>query len=81
MSKRDKWFGAICSGAIFAFLFVFFARVHPLMLFDTDDWQYISYSRHAVPIWGDWNPTRVFPETVMPLAGGGSGISCLPVNG
>lgn len=81
MSKRDKWFGAICSGAIFAFLFVFFARVHPLMLFDTDDWQYISYSRHAVPIWGDWNPTRVFPETVMPLAGGVAAFLVYPLTG
>ena len=81
MSKRNKRLGALCSGAIFAFMFVFFTRIHPLVLFDTDDWSYISYTRHAVPVWGHWNPTRVFPETFMPLAGGIAAYLVYPLTG
>ena len=50
---------------LFYFVFVFFNNAHPILIFDTDDWQYIGYSRHAIPWWNAWNPTRVFPEVAM----------------
>ena len=50
----------------FAFFMVFFTKVHPIALFDTDSWYYAYYHRHAWPIWGFWNPTRIFPEVFMP---------------
>lgn len=37
------------------------------MVYDADDWTYLAYVRSATPIWGDWNPAKVFPETVMPF--------------
>lgn len=53
--------------AVFGFLMVWFTQIHPLVVYDADDWTYLAYVRSATPIWGDWNPAKVFPETVMPL--------------
>lgn len=50
---------------LFTGIFIFFAEVHPLIIFDADDWLFASYTRRATPIWGDWNPTRILPETFM----------------
>ena len=52
--------------AVFGILYLWFARVKPLVPYDGDDWLYLSYARKAVPLWGDWNPARVLPEVLMP---------------
>lgn len=52
---------------IFAFLFLWFTRIHPLIPFDGDDWSYLAYARLATPIWGEWNPSKVFPEVLYPF--------------
>lgn len=52
---------------IFLFATVFFAHVHPLVPYDMDDWLYVGWRRNAYPIWKDWNPARIFPETFMSL--------------
>lgn len=52
---------------IFAFLFLWFSRIHPLIPFDGDDWSYLAYVRPATPVWGAWNPAKVFPEIVYPF--------------
>lgn len=36
-----------------------------MVIFDSDDWMYIVFSREGYPIWKFWNPCRIFPETVM----------------
>lgn len=56
--------------ACFIFCFVFFSEIHPLVIFDTDDWCYISQHRVALPQINAWNPTRVFPEVLMPAIAG-----------
>lgn len=63
---------------MFLGVFIFFALVHPLVLFDGDDWYYIYNYRKPIPIWGDWNPARVFPEVLMPLIGYLSAYIVLP---
>lgn len=54
---------------VFLFLFLFFSTIHPVQVFDGDDWTYIAYARDAVPSTHVWNPTRVFPEIFMPTVG------------
>lgn len=47
--------------------YYFFTRIHPIILSDTDDWFYAFNNREAVPLWKDWNPSRVFAEILMPF--------------
>lgn len=53
---------------IFIGLMLFFVYAHPLYIFDTDDWTYISEPRMAIPELFAWNPTRILPEILMPFA-------------
>lgn len=53
---------------LFLFLYIFFSVEHPLYVYDSDDWTYISYSRHIWTSVKNWNPTRILPEVLMPLA-------------
>ena len=54
---------------IFVAMFVFFSQVHPIVLFDNDDWNVISDARTGLPKWGGWNPIKVLPETFFPICG------------
>lgn len=69
MNKRQQKLPIILF-AISAFVcfYVFYTVSHPLYIYDTDDWTYVSFSRHALPQASQWNPTKVLPETLMPLA-------------
>lgn len=68
MKKRElTGFELVWYLGVFGFLFVWFTQIHPLVVYDADDWTYLAYVRSATPIWGDWNPAKVFPETVMPF--------------
>ena len=61
---------AFCS-LLFVCLCVFFIKIHPIMLFDADDWTYLAFTRTSklLPSRNEWNPTRILPENLMPLAG------------
>lgn len=65
--KKIRPIGIVTIGAFFC-LFAFFTVAHPLYIYDTDDWTYISSHRHALPMTHAWNPTKILPETLMPLA-------------
>ena len=65
--KRDKIIYSIFILVVFLGLFIFWQVIHPLYIYDTDDWTYITQSRSAIPLWKTWNPSRVLPETIMPL--------------
>ncbi|WP_029233436.1 hypothetical protein [Butyrivibrio sp. VCB2006] len=52
---------------VLAFLILFFARWTPLVMYDFDDWFRSGKIRIPVPMWGAWEPTRIFPEVAMPI--------------
>lgn len=78
----SRYYSAVFFLLIFLFIFCFFTKIHPLYVFDTDDWAYIQDSRagRAWPLWGVWNPTRVFPEIFMPIVSWISVIIVYPCN-
>lgn len=69
MPRQSKRYVLIIQVLIGLFLLFFYAKWCPLALYDTDDWIYIAYDRAPIPIWGGWNPSKVLPETLMPLVG------------
>ena len=67
---------------VFLSLFVFFTEVHPLVMFDGDDWVNMSKQRNiAFPKWHDFNPVKVLPESLMPLAASVAAYFVLPFLG
>lgn len=54
---------------VFFYLLIFFINIHPIVPVDADDWGLISTARVAVPIIRGWNPSKIFPEVLMPLCG------------
>lgn len=67
--------------ALFIFLSIFFIRLTPLIVYNCDDWIHLGDIRIPIPIWGSWNPTKVFPETMMPLCGKIAGYIVYPITG
>lgn len=65
--KKEKLWETLWYLAVFAFFYIWFSKIHPLIVYDADDWTYIAYVRRATPIWGEWNPAKVFPEVLMPF--------------
>lgn len=66
-SRKDKVKLWVCGIGVFLIMAIFFCQIHPLVIFDTDDWAYIYSARRALPIWKGWNPAKIFPEEVMPM--------------
>lgn len=50
-------------------LFCFYIKIHPFIVFDTDDWTNVSGGRALFPTLNTYNPIKVVPETIMPLLG------------
>lgn len=67
IDKKKRLCERIWYLGIFAFLYLWFTQVHPLVVFDADDWTYLVSTRGAWPIWGAWNPAKVFPEVFLPF--------------
>lgn len=69
MSVRKKNIMEIEIGILaFISMFIFFTAVHPLCIYDSDDWRYIAYTRVPFPSILEWNPTKILPETLLPLS-------------
>lgn len=58
-----------------------FSYVSPLYMVTPDDWTYIGYIREPLPLWGNWNPSKVFPETLFGIAGYISAFIVTPITG
>lgn len=66
---------------VFMSMTYFYVHMHPDYMSNIDDWTYISYLRQAWPMKGEWNPGKVFPETVGGLIGNIAGIVIYPIIG
>lgn len=53
----------------FVILLVFFTQVHPLVPFDSDDWEYLVTERGFLPSLRNWNPSKVLPECLHSIVG------------
>lgn len=74
-------FVEIANILVFIGLILFFTKVAPLIIYNCDDWIYLGEIRLPIPLWGSWNPTRVFFETVMPICGRIAAYIVYPVTG
>ncbi len=72
---------AITNIFVFIGLILFFTKVAPLIIYNCDDWIYLGEIRFPMPLWGSWNPTRVFFETIMPICGRIAGYVVYPITG
>lgn len=52
---------------VFTLLLIFFIVIHPIAIFDTDDWSFIHHLRLPIPVIHAWNPIKVFPEVFMSI--------------
>lgn len=66
-------------GAVFVFFLSFYTLFHPAVPTIPDDWYYITYTRDAIPLLPKNNPTRVLPETLMPLVSNISTLVLMPL--
>ncbi len=82
MSRQQNFSAEVVTGALtFAAMFIFFSQVHPIVLFDGDDWNVISDARVGLPKWGGWNPIKVLPETFFPICGYFAAYVVMPLVG
>ncbi len=67
--------------AVFVFIitYIFFTNIHPLVIYDADDWTYVALARQFIPILHAWNPAKLFPETLMPLCGSIASFIIYPI--
>jgi hypothetical protein len=66
---RAKLPTALFIVAVFATFFLLFCTSLRIVPFDNDDFGHLVFFRKAIPLAGSWNPTRIFPEILMPLIG------------
>lgn len=81
MKSKERSLLLIFSFLVFSFFFIFFFYLHPISISDTDDWIFLTTHRDAYPIWGAWNPCRVFAEVTFPVISSASATLFYPVTG
>lgn len=81
MQLKNKVQSLFVFGGVFIVLYIFFTRIHPLIIYDTDDWTYISSTRDAFPLMESWNPGRILPEILMPLCASVATWVLYPITG
>lgn len=64
--KRNPGYAAVI-GLIFICLMAFYAAAHPFYPWTRDDWWQINFMRLPIPTHLEYNPTKILPETVLPL--------------
>jgi hypothetical protein len=81
---RGNYHVILGAGLVFITMFVLHAFISQRIPYDADDWVYLSgLTGYPVPIPSGilWNPTRILPEYLMPLAGYFSAYVVYPIIG
>lgn len=66
-NSNEKKANILFFSLIFIITLVFFTLIHPLYIFDSDDWINIGLERPFIPDTNCFNPIKVFPEILFPL--------------
>jgi len=77
-------YAIICVILVFATMLIFFTFISPSVPYDADDWNYLSkfpVTPIPAPPFDTWNPSRIFPEHLMPVAGYFSSFVVYPLTG
>lgn len=67
MKNKKLWGRLLFFTAVFTTFLVFYTLVVPIVIYNLDDWVGLAVRRDIFPIWRGWNPSRILPETMMPL--------------
>jgi hypothetical protein len=78
---RDNIWLVVSLCAVFVAIYLFFTRAHPIVPYDGDDWRYLGWFRRPLPTLQEWNPSRVLPEIITPLAGYFAAFFVTPLTG
>lgn len=81
MRKKTKMIYIIYGILVMLMMYVFYTSFKPIMVCDPDDWTYISYIRKPLPLWKNWNPAKILPETVEGLLGYFAAYVVFPICG
>lgn len=65
--SKSKYVYVLLIAAMFIFLVIFFTQIHPLMIYDQDDWANFAKRRSGLPEWGSMNPCKILPEALMSI--------------
>lgn len=63
-----------------AFL-LFFYHIHPLVTFDSDDWEYLITGQGIYPSLAYWNPSKILPASLQMLSGSFAAYIIYPLMG
>lgn len=75
-STKSIWYVGI-----FFFMFIWFTKIHPLVVLDGDDWGHLSFARRAIPELSRWNPVKLFPEIFMSFCCTVAAYTIVPITG
>lgn len=69
INKKER-IADICIILIIGIFFVvYYSTIHPILIMGPDDWSYISDTRLGLPTTLEYNPARIFQETVTGYLG------------
>ena len=80
LSKRNKFIFSSFILIIFILFCVVYIQSYPAIIFNTDDWCFITFSRSILPQWEANNPCRVLPECLMPACSWLAATFIMPFN-
>ncbi len=79
--RMANWPTVLLGVCVFVAMLICYTQVIPTLPFDSDDWELVNTARSGLPSFAAFNPARVLPETLMPLAGYAAAYLIRPLTG